>query len=135
MARMPGASACPVVLLTGDDQLRAQCMPHFPAAEIVVVKQALGQRAARALSPETARTRIRASAEQAMRRIGEARPFLVAPPYRLEIDLNSVALADLAATIPVAERLDSRTVGFDAGSAAAAIGWVNTISAMSSALR
>jgi D-amino peptidase len=130
-----GSLGVPVVLLTGDDQLRAQCMPHFPAAEIVVVKQALGQRAARALSPETARTRIRASAEQAMRRIGEARPFLVAPPYRLEIDLNSVALADLAATIPVAERLDSRTVGFDAGSAAAAIGWVNTISAMSSALR
>jgi D-amino peptidase len=70
-----------------------------------------------------------------MQRIGDAQPFLIAPPYRLEIDLNSVALADLAATIPVAERLGSRTVGFDPTSAAAAVGWVNTISAMSSALR
>ncbi len=49
--------------------------------------------------------------------------------------MTSVALADLAAAIPVAERTAPRGVAFDAPGIAAAIGWVNTISAMSAALR
>lgn len=43
-------------------------------------------------------------------------------------------MADLAATIPVAERIAARSVAFDAPSMAAAIGWVNTVSAMAAAL-
>ena len=69
---------------------------------------------ARALSPEVARTRIRAAAEQAVRD-QSATPFVIPGPHRLEIDLNSVAFA--------------------ADGIAAAAGWVNTISAMSAMLR
>jgi D-amino peptidase len=100
-----------------------------------VVKHALGHRAARALSPEAARARIRDTAEQAVRQPDGCAPLVIPAPYRLEIDLTSVALADLAATIPVAERTAPRRVAFAAENIAAVIGWVNTISAMSAMLR
>ena len=130
-----GSLGVPVLLLTGDDRMEAQCAPHFPGVHVAVVKRALGQRAARALSPEAARNLIRIEAERAVREREQCRPFVIAQPCRLEIDLNSVALADLAALIPVAERIGPRSVGFTAPDIAAAIGWVNTISAMSAALR
>ena len=60
---------------------------------------------------------------------------MIKPPYRLEIDLTSVALADLASVIPVAERVSPRGVAFTPPDVAGAIGWVNTISAMSATLR
>jgi D-amino peptidase len=130
-----GSLGVPVLLLTGDDRMRAQCAPHFPGVRCAVVKHALGQRAARALSPEAARTLIRGEAELAVRERDTARPFRIEAPCRLEIELTSVALADLAAVIPVAERLGPRSVGFPDADVATAIGWVNTISAMSAMLR
>jgi D-amino peptidase len=129
-----GSLGVPVLLLTGDDRMEMQCSPHFPGVRTVVVKHALSQRAARALSPEIARTRIRAAAEQAVRD-PSGTPFVIPGPHRLEIDLNSVALADLAATIPVSERIGPRSVAFATDGIAAATGWVNTISAMSAMLR
>ena len=69
-----GSLGVPVLMLSGDDRMQAQCGPHFPGARIAVVKHALGQRAARALSPETARNLIRAEAEQAVREPRHAGP-------------------------------------------------------------
>jgi D-amino peptidase len=130
-----GSLGVPVILLTGDDVLAAECGPLFPGAECAVVKHALGHRAARALSPVNARALIREAAERAVRTCAEIPPFVIAPPYRLEIDLASPALADLAATIPVATRLSPLSVAFAPDTVAAALGWVNTLSAMSAFLR
>jgi D-amino peptidase len=130
-----GSLGVPLLLLTGDDRMKAQCAPLFPGARTAVVKHALGQRAARALAPEAARTLIRAEAELAVRERARCKPFVIAPPCRLEIDLNSVALADLAMVIPPAERIGPRSVAFPPADIGTAIGWVNTISAMSAALR
>jgi D-amino peptidase len=130
-----GSLGVPVLLLTGDDRLEEQCAPHFPGARFVVVKRALGQRAARALSPEAARARIRDAAEQAVRGRAACRPFIIPGPYRLELDLNSVIIADLASVIPAAQRLAPRTVAFDADTMTAVIGWVGTVSVMANTLR
>jgi D-amino peptidase len=130
-----GSLGVSVLLLSGDDRMKAQCAPFFPGVRVAVVKHALGQRAARALSPEAARTLIRAEAEASVRGRGKCKPFVIAPPCRLEIDLNSVALADLAMVIPPAERIGARSIAFPAGDITNAIGWVNTISAMSATLR
>jgi D-amino peptidase len=130
-----GELGVPVLLLTGDDRMAAQCAPHFPGAQVAVVKHALGQRAARACSPELARARIRAAAVTAVAEAAACRPFVLPGPYRLELEMNSVALADLAAAIPVAERCAPRSVAFEAASMAAVLGWVNTVAAMSASLR
>ncbi|ALG72862.1 D-aminopeptidase [Azospirillum thiophilum] len=135
-----GEIGVPVILLSGDDRFAAEMAPLFPDAEQVVVKHALGQRAARAVAPSVARDRIREAAARAVRRASSIPPFRVPPrgdgaPYRLEIEMNSPALADLASLIPVSERLDPVTIRLPAASMAAALGWINTLSAMSASLR
>jgi D-amino peptidase len=130
-----GSLGVPVIMLSGDDQLAKQCGTLFPGAQITVVKHALGARAARALSPDAAREQIRAAASAAVNMASGIAPFVIPGPYRLEIDLNRTALADLAATIPASTRLSPVTVAFDATSMTEVLGWVNTISYMSAYLR
>jgi D-amino peptidase len=130
-----GSLGVPVALLTGDDRLREQCAALFAGAQVAQVKAALGNRAARALSPERARAVIREAAARAVRNLGGCRPYVIPPPYRLELDLSSVVLGDLAAGIPVAERVAPRTVAFAADSMAGVIGWIGAIGAMSALLR
>lgn len=130
-----GSLGVPVLLLSGDDAMAEQCAPLFPGAEVAVVKRALGQRSARALSPARARDLIRDAASRAVRRAREIAPFRVAPPYRLELDLTSPALGDLAGAIPVAERVGPARVAFAADTMTAVLGWLNTVSALSAFLR
>jgi len=130
-----GSLGVPVILLTGDDQLQAETQHLFPEAHHVVVKYALGQRVARSLAPERARALIRARAEVAVRCAPSIPPFILESPYGLEIELNTPALCDLAAVIPAATRLDAVTVAFQPETLEHAVRWVNTLSALSTALR
>jgi D-amino peptidase len=130
-----GSMGVPVLMLSGDDQLELQCRPQFPEAKFAVVKHALSNRAARALSPEAARARIRTAATEAVRGRGACRPFVIPGPYRLELDLSSMALADHACCIPVAERVSPRTVALPADSMEAVLGWVATVSTLSTVMR
>ena len=130
-----GSLGVPVALLTGDDCLMTQCGPMFPGATQVVVKHALGQRAARALSSERACNAIRTGAALALADLAALCPAIIPPPFRLEIDLTMVALADLAAIIPTAVRIGPRCVAFEAATMLDVLGWINTISALSASLR
>jgi D-amino peptidase len=130
-----GSLGVPVALLTGDDRLEAQCLKLFPGASMARVKTALSQRAARALSPANAQGLIRESAAKAVRNVKGCTPYVIPGPYRLELDVSSVTLADLAAGLPVAERVAPRTVAFTAETMAGVVGWVGAIGAMSALLR
>ncbi|MBZ6078770.1 M55 family metallopeptidase [Microvirga puerhi] len=130
-----GSIGVPVILLTGDDCLRDETKELFPDAVYAVVKQSLGQRAARSLAPERARALIRTKTEEAVRGAGVVKPFRLEAPYRLEVEFNTPALCDLAAVIPVATRIDAVTVAFTPDNAEHAVRWVNTLSALSAILR
>lgn len=132
---LAGGLGVPVVLLTGDDQLQAQCSLQFPGAAFVVVKHALGHRSARALSPETARERIREAAAHAVARCATTELFLIPSPVRLEADLASVGMADLCAQIPVAERTGPRAVAFDCADVAEAQQWIGIMATLAGTLR
>jgi D-amino peptidase len=130
-----GELGVPVVLLSGDDQLAAQCGPLFPAAEMVVVKHALGNRAARAMSPHNARAAIRAAAKKAMTAPRPPERFRIPGPVRLEADLAAAVMADLCGTIPGCERLAPRTVAFDCADIGVALRWVSVMGALCGSLR
>jgi D-amino peptidase len=130
-----GSLGVPVVLASGDDRCVAELRQHFPEAEFVEVKQALGNRAARSLPLPAARAALREGALSAVRRIGAIPPFRIDGPYTLELEMGGPALADLAATLPPAERRDAVTVALPASSVADAIRWMNAVSAMSAFLR
>ena len=126
-----GSLGVPILLLSGDDATVGECGAHFPGARVVTVKHALGQRAARAVSPVRARAMLREAAAS----IGRAEPFTIAGPYVLELELTSPALADLAVIIPVARRTSPTAITFDAATMADVVAWVNTVSALSTFLR
>ncbi len=130
-----GSLGVPVALLSGDDQLMAQCAGKFPGAQAVVVKHAVGHRAARSLSPQRACAAIRAGAAKSIQGLQLCYPARIEGPYRLEMDLNTVAIADLAAIIPAAERLGPWTVAFSAITMSDVLGWINTVSVLSMSLR
>jgi D-amino peptidase len=130
-----GAMGVKVAMLSGDDQLRAQCAELFPGAAWAVVKHAVGHRAARAVSPQMARAQIREAAADAMRGLSKCRPYVIPVPSRLEADLTTVAMADLCATIPVASRIAPRTVGFEVASVADAVDWISVMAQLCSTLK
>jgi D-amino peptidase len=130
-----GSLGVPIIMLSGDDRLESETQLLFPDARYAVVKQAIGQRAARSLSPERARVLIHRKTEEAVRHASSIPPFTLKGPYRLEVELNTPALCDLASVIPAATRLNAVTVAFSPESVENAIRWVTTLSALSAALR
>jgi D-amino peptidase len=130
-----GAMGVPVIFLSGDDVTERSCGGLFPGAEFVRVKTALGQRAARALSPHEARNRIRAGAERATRAAGSIKPYRVVEPCDVAFDLTSVTLADIVATIPSSIRYAPLTVGFKTETILDAIRWMRVCSMLSGHLR
>jgi D-amino peptidase len=130
-----GSLGVPVILLAGDDQLQQQCESQFPGVRCAVVKRAMGNRAARSMSPSSACNRIRAAAEDAVRNLAAIKPLVIEGPYRLELDLMGVAMADVVMNIPVAERIGPRSIALPADTMAGAIGWAGAVNAMCAALR
>jgi D-amino peptidase len=129
-----GAMGVPVILLSGDDVTERTCGGLFPGAEVVRVKTALGQRAARALSPHESAKHIRAAAERAVRAAGTIKPYRVAEPCDVVFDLTSVTLADICATIPAAIRYAPLTVGFKTETIGDAIRWMGICATLGSHL-
>jgi D-amino peptidase len=130
-----GSLGVPVALLSGDDQLAAQCLELFPGAVMAQVKTALGHRSARALSPGMARARIREAAAEAVRGIGGCKPYVIAGPCRLEADLATVAMADLCAAIPGAVRLSPRGVAFETPGIVQVQQWIGVMATLCGTLR
>lgn len=122
-------------LISGDDASAAHAEAFFPAAERIVVKTALGNRAAASVHPDLAREMIRAGAARALARRAEIRPLALPRSDTLTLDMIGAAQADLIATIPVSRRVDATRVALPIASAADAVRWVNTASAMAASLR
>jgi D-amino peptidase len=115
-AALAGSFGVSVGMVTGDSAVSAESRRLLGEALVVVeVKEAVSRHAARSLSPEEARKRIRAGAEEAFRRRAAGktvRPFTLDSPVGLEVDFTKTVEADLAAMTPGASRTGGRTVAF-----------------------
>jgi D-amino peptidase len=107
-----GAWGVPVGMVSGDDQLALETEAWLPWAERVIVKAAIGRRAAASVHPSVARERVRAGAEEAVRRAtaGKLEPLEVERPIVLEAEYRHALEADYAALVPGAERYGDRGV-------------------------
>lgn len=121
-AMVAGHYGVPVALVTGDDATLRDADAILGTGNYVgvAVKWGVSRLGAESLHPELARERIRAGAEEALRRLREFPPYRVATPVRLEVDCYYSPQADLAALIPTTERLGDRTVAFTAPDALSA---------------
>jgi D-amino peptidase len=111
-AAVLGAWGVPVGLVAGDDRLVEEVAEWLPAADRVIVKRAVGWRAAASVHPSIARDLVRSGAERAVRRAvaGELEPLRLSAPVRLEVEYRNGGEADHAAVVPPAERFGDRGV-------------------------
>jgi len=102
----------PVVFVSGDTALCREAKHFFPGAVTVAVKEGLGFRVANAMHPVKAREAIAAGVERALKAPRPAKNNLPKPPYRLEVDLREMWIADICQMIPGVVRRAGATVEF-----------------------
>jgi D-amino peptidase len=112
-ASLCGHFGAPVLMLSGDQTAAAEAAEWIPGIEQAVVKQATSRYAAIALPPEKTAELIRAAAEQAVRRFmaGEGpQPLQPSTPVTVAVEFMTSGMADSAALVPGARRLEARKV-------------------------
>jgi len=107
-----GALGVPMVFLSGDHAACREADTLLPGITTVAVKRGVSRGAAISMSAEQARTAIRDGVAKAVRRHGAEpiQPLHWPPPYELVKRFFHTHHADLAATAPDVEKLDSQTV-------------------------
>ena len=111
----------PLALITGDAATAEESRWFAPDAERVVVKSSITRFAARSLHPDAARDAVREGAARAMRAVaaGKVAPPLLTLPVRLEVDLLTADMAEIATWLRGVERSGPRTVAIEGDDAMA----------------
>ncbi|AQZ65953.1 D-aminopeptidase dipeptide-binding protein DppA [[Actinomadura] parvosata subsp. kistnae] len=113
-AALAAHAGVPPVLVSGDDTVAAEAAEVVPGMHAVVVKRALGARAAAMLHPEEACDRI----EQAVPAALAGRDAVRAPrfdgPVRLEVRVHRPRMTELVLLIPGMELADGCTLRYEA---------------------
>jgi D-amino peptidase len=107
-AALAGAYGVPVCLVTGDTAVVREAQALLGEIETMAVKEGLTGSAAQCIHPEVARQRIREAAARALQR--SAAPFVLPSPITLRLVFHHAIQADLAALVPVSQRINGRTV-------------------------
>ena len=112
-ALMAGHFNVPVVMISGDDVAVAEAKKLISAdVEGAVVKEAIGFHAAKTLTPEAARERIRDAVKRALQNRARFRPLPVRTPVTLEIQFKNYRPAEVLAWLPNVQRIDAHAVRF-----------------------
>jgi D-amino peptidase len=111
----------PLGLITGDGTTAEETRWFAPDAERVVVKDSITRFAARSLHPDAAREAIRRGATSAIRAVAAGRvgSTLFSLPAKLEIDLMTEDMAEMATWLRSVDRSGRRTVTIEGGDALA----------------
>jgi len=104
----------PAVLVSGDDTVAAEAADVAPGMHAVVVKRALGARAAALLHPDEACERIERAVPQALADRTAVQPLRFDGPVLLEVDVLRPNMTELALLVPGIERTGGCTLRYAA---------------------
>jgi len=109
----------PVLLVTGDQTVGEEARVWLTDVTTVAVKQASGRHAAEVLAPDVTAPLIRSAARAAIERFktqGLPRPVALMTPVKVTVEFIYADMADQAALLPKAVRLDGRRIEVTADS-------------------
>ena len=113
-AALAAHHAVPPVLVSGDDTVAAEAAEAAAEMHCVVVKQALGARAARMIHPQEACRRIEAEVPRALADRAGGSGRRVEGPGGMEVQVHRPHLTKHALLVPSLERVDGCTVRYEA---------------------
>lgn len=109
-AAIAGHLGVPVVFVSGDHKLIGEVGKTLPWAEGVVVKEAIGRHASKAMHPHRACRAIEDGLTRALGKLGQARPFEIGTPVAADLTFKYTTMADSAARLPGAKRLTDLSI-------------------------
>jgi D-amino peptidase len=104
----------PVVLVAGDDTVAAEASEVAPGVHTVVVKRALGFKAAALLHPDEACARIEHEVPRALAARDAVRPLRFDGPVLVEVEVLVPVMTERALLIPGMERAGGRVLRYQA---------------------
>lgn len=107
-----GEHGVPVVFVSGDDATVADLRARVPNIVGVETKKALGFHSALTLTPAEGADRIAAGVKDALSRVKEFKPYVVKPPYTIEISYKHYAPAEMMSYLRSVQRVSARTIRF-----------------------
>ncbi|MCY0880198.1 MAG: M55 family metallopeptidase [Firmicutes bacterium] len=133
-AALAGFWGVPVALVTGDDKVVAEATELLPHVEGVVVKEGISRRAALTLPRTDVNQRLKDGVCRALARYrqGVLVPWRLEEPIHLTVTVMTPEMADRAMYCPGAQRVDGRTVTFEAPNMAEAFRAFYVVMALSS---
>ena len=111
-AAIAGYYGVPVVAISGDDAAVAEAQHLLGNIEGAVVKRALSFHSAATLTPQAAQKLIRERVKAGVARHAALRPYLLAPPVRLDIGFKNYRQAEMLAYLSIVERTGSHSIRF-----------------------
>lgn len=111
-----GHFGVPVVFVSGDRAAGEEARALLGEVETVAVKEAIGRTCARIVPPARAREMVAAGITRALGRLGDFRPYRLAPPIEVRVATQNTDAAEAFARAGW-RRLDGRTVVRQAASA------------------
>jgi D-amino peptidase len=103
----------PVIFLSGDQAAAEDLKAIAPQAELAVVKEALGYYACASLSAPAAQELTYGKAKASMAKIGTVKPYKVAGPVQIEVEVSTRSTPSPQAALPPGvERVGPRTTRF-----------------------
>jgi len=114
-AAIAGYYGVPVVLVSGDAAVCRQAGEILGKDVVTIaVKEAYGRLAAKLVPMGEARRLIKAGVKDALGKLGRAKPFKIASPYKFELEYHVSAQADMGEMLPQVKRVGARTIAFTA---------------------
>lgn len=124
-AAQAGELGVPVVFISGDDVATAELKKRIPDIGTVETKQALSFHSAITLTPAEGQARIEAGVRDALARVKDIKPYVIAKPVTVELNFKHYATAETMGLLRSVQRIGSRTIRFVAQDAAEASDFIS----------
>ncbi len=111
-AAIAGHFDVPIIMVSGDDATIREVSGIVGDLEGAVVKEAISFHSAKTLTPAAAIKRIQQSAQAAVTRITDFKPYKLQAPFTVDISFKHYQPAQLLEYLSICERIDSHTIRF-----------------------
>jgi len=111
-AAIAGHFNVPIIMVSGDNVVVSETKALLGDVEGAVVKWASGFHSATTMMPEASYQLIRQTAQKAVRRIKDFKPYKVTSPVQLDVRFKNYRPSELLSYVSIVQRTDAHSIRF-----------------------